>query len=182
MTLKIVNKNYSKLSKYCVVTFNTVIVLVTAHQMHYLPSDVFVTDVRCTCKYPDLYVFNFCSTILQLSITGTSLCPYAMFHEYLEHSVKQQLKISESWCFERYSPNCCEALESLNVTMTKLLDKTKHLFLLSTDAATQLLQFVLLVLVLVVRGFSPRTPVFPSPNSISIRNLRATGLSVVTDC
>ena len=45
----------------------------------------------------------------------------------------------------------------------------------------------LLVLVLDPRGFSPGTPVFPSPqkptipNSNSVRNLRATGLSVVTD-
>ena len=47
---------------------------------------------------------------------------------------------------------------------------------------------LLLVLVLALRGFSPGCQVFPSPqkptfpNSNSIRNLRATGLSVVTDC
>ena len=48
---------------------------------------------------------------------------------------------------------------------------------------------LLLVLALALRGFSPGTPVFPSPkkkptfpNSNSIRNLRATGLSVVTNC
>ena len=47
---------------------------------------------------------------------------------------------------------------------------------------------LLLVLVLAPRGFSPGTPVFSSPqkptfpNSNSIRNLRATGLSVATDC
>ena len=46
---------------------------------------------------------------------------------------------------------------------------------------------LLLVLVLAPRGFSSGTPVFPSPqnqtfrNSNSIRNLRATGLSVITD-
>ena len=46
---------------------------------------------------------------------------------------------------------------------------------------------LLLVLVLVPRGFSLGTPVFPYPqkrtlpNSISIWNLRATGLSVVAD-
>ena len=46
---------------------------------------------------------------------------------------------------------------------------------------------LLLVLVLVPRGFSPGTPVFPSPqkptfpNSNSIWNRRATGLSIVTD-
>ena len=46
---------------------------------------------------------------------------------------------------------------------------------------------LLLVLVLAPRGFSPGTPVLPSPqkptfpNSNSIWNLRATGLSVVTD-
>ena len=46
---------------------------------------------------------------------------------------------------------------------------------------------MLLVLVLAPRGFSPGTPVFPSPqkptfpNSNSIRNPRATGLSV-PDC
>ena len=45
-----------------------------------------------------------------------------------------------------------------------------------------------LVLGLAPRGFSPDTPVFPSPqkttspNSNSIWNLRATGFSVVTDC
>ena len=47
---------------------------------------------------------------------------------------------------------------------------------------------LLLDLVLALRGFSPGTPVFPSPqkptfiNSNAIWNLRATGLSVVTDC
>ena len=47
---------------------------------------------------------------------------------------------------------------------------------------------LLLVLVLAPRGFPPGTPVFSSPqrptfpNSRSIRNLRATGLSIVTDC
>ena len=47
---------------------------------------------------------------------------------------------------------------------------------------------LLLVLVLAPTGFSPSTPVFPSPqkptflNLNSIRNLRAAGLSVVTDC
>ena len=47
---------------------------------------------------------------------------------------------------------------------------------------------LLLVLILALRGFSPGTPVFSSPqkltfrNSNSIWNLRATGLSVVTDC
>ena len=46
---------------------------------------------------------------------------------------------------------------------------------------------LLLVLVLAPRGFSPGTPVFPSPqkptfpNSNSIRNLTATGFSV-PDC
>ena len=47
---------------------------------------------------------------------------------------------------------------------------------------------LLLVLVLTPRGFSLGSPGFPSPqkptipNSNSLRNLRATGLSVVTDC
>ena len=47
---------------------------------------------------------------------------------------------------------------------------------------------LLLVLILAPRGFSAGTPVFPSPqkptfpNSNSTRNLRATGLSVITDC
>ena len=47
---------------------------------------------------------------------------------------------------------------------------------------------LLLVLVLAPRGFPPGSPVFPSPqkptfsNSNSIWNLRATELSVVTDC
>ena len=47
---------------------------------------------------------------------------------------------------------------------------------------------LLLVLVLVQGGFSPGTLVFPSPkkptfpNSNSMWNLRATGLSVVADC
>ena len=47
---------------------------------------------------------------------------------------------------------------------------------------------LLLVLVLAPRGFSPGTPVFPSPqkptfpNSNSIRNPRATGLSVLDCC
>ena len=47
---------------------------------------------------------------------------------------------------------------------------------------------LLLVLVLAPRGFSPGTMVFPSsqkptfPNSNSMCNLRARGLSVVTDC
>ena len=46
---------------------------------------------------------------------------------------------------------------------------------------------LLLVLVLALPGFSPATPVFPCPqkptfpNSNSIWNLRATGLSVITD-
>ena len=45
-----------------------------------------------------------------------------------------------------------------------------------------------LLLVFVLRGFSPGTPVSPSPqkptfpNSNLIQNLRATGLSIVTDC
>ena len=47
---------------------------------------------------------------------------------------------------------------------------------------------LLLVLALTLTGFSPGAPVFPSPqertyvNSNSIRNLRATGSLVVTDC
>ena len=43
---------------------------------------------------------------------------------------------------------------------------------------------LLVVLVLAPKGFSPSTPVFPSPRpkSNSIRNLRATGLLVETDC
>ena len=47
---------------------------------------------------------------------------------------------------------------------------------------------LLLVLVLAPRGFSPGTPVFPSPqkptfpNSNSIWNQRATGVSIITDC
>ena len=47
---------------------------------------------------------------------------------------------------------------------------------------------LLLVLVLAPRGFSPGAPVFLSrqkptfPNSNSVRNLRATGLQVATDC
>ena len=47
---------------------------------------------------------------------------------------------------------------------------------------------LLLVLVFAPRGFSPGTPVFPSPqkptfpNSNSIRNPRATGLSVLDSC
>ena len=47
---------------------------------------------------------------------------------------------------------------------------------------------LLLVLVFAARGFSPGTPVFPSPqkptfpNSNSIRNPRATGLSVLDCC
>ena len=47
---------------------------------------------------------------------------------------------------------------------------------------------LLLVLVLAPRGFSPGTPVFPSPqkstfpNSNSIRNLGATALLVVIAC
>ena len=47
---------------------------------------------------------------------------------------------------------------------------------------------LLLVLVLASRGFSPGSPVFPSPqkpkfpNSNSIGNLRATSLSVLTGC
>ena len=47
---------------------------------------------------------------------------------------------------------------------------------------------LLLVLFLALRGFSPGSLVFPSPqkptflNSNSIRNVRATALSIVTDC
>ena len=46
----------------------------------------------------------------------------------------------------------------------------------------------LLVLILALRGFSLGSPVFPSPqkptfpNSKLIGKLRATGLSVITDC